>query len=159
MTLRPSSKTKTRTRRQSSARAARKREKRTGVAPVTLRARDLLVILLAGALATGLGVTIVKMRFQTRDYEIEAARLQELTSARRDEAKRLEARLGLMHRDEVLRETAIEDLGMVDPDPSAVEELTMDETRVAAYRDVQQRSREELETKRQQLADWQKEVF
>ncbi|MCB2154383.1 hypothetical protein KQI84_05820 [bacterium] len=157
MTRRPSSKTKTRVRR-STAKSAKIR-KRKEPAPVTLRIRDLLAILLAGAMATGMGLTIVKMRFQARDYEIEAARLQELTTARRDEAKRLEARLGLMQRDEVLRETAIEELGMIDPDPSAVEELTMNEERVAAYREAQQEAREELEAKRRQLAAWQKEVF
>lgn len=154
MTARSSSKSRARVRRSTA-----KSRRQTEPAPLTLRLRDLVGILLAGAMVTSLGVTIVKMRFEARDYEIEAARLQEMTSLRRDEVKRLEARLGLMHRDEVLRETAIEDLGMIDPETSSVEKLALDETRETAYREAQHQARQQLESKRQQLVAWQKEVF
>lgn len=64
----------------------------------------------------------------------------------RDLAKELEASLGTLQRREVLREVAIGTLGMVEPGPESVGELTIDDTTWKSWRVAEARARERMES-------------
>ncbi len=124
-----------------------------------LKPYGLLVILAVAAIATALGCLQVKIQFDARDYQIETRRLQELASVHRDEIRKLETRLGDLKRDENLREAALGPLGMVEPSPSDIRSLTIDDTRVQIFRTASTDAREAIESRRHNLQEEGKEVF
>jgi hypothetical protein len=121
-------------------------------APEPLQMGGLLLIWGAALAASALGVLVVHEQFRAADLQIETTRLQRASSVLRDEAARLDARLGEMRGGPRLRERATAELGMVEPASWSVERLEVDPFRVEDYRAAERRA---LEERARALADSQ----
>lgn len=114
-------------------------------APRRLRLRDMALIWAVAGMFAATGIALVHIRMSTRDDEIETRRLQDQLLVQRDLAKELEAGLGTLQRREVLRDVAVSTLGMVEPAPDAVGELTIDESAWRGWRVAEATARQKLD--------------
>lgn len=146
-------------RRDSRGSSVRVRPRRTTEPSAPLRVGGLLAILGAGAVCTALGVLVVGTRFEARDLEIEARRMQEMTRERRDGIRQLETTISQMKRGEALREAALGPLGMVEPAASMMEVLEVNPERVEAFGMAARRARQRLVIERVDRETWKEEGF
>lgn len=138
-----------------SRRAFNQREAST---PKRLRLRDMALIWAGAAVFAAAAIGLVHLRMSTRDDEIETRRLQDQLLVQRDLSKDLEAGLGTLQRREVLREVAITSLGMVEPSPENVGELTIDNAAWRSWRMAETRARQRLEANASSASTGRKEV-
>ncbi len=95
------------------------------IRPVLIGPRFILSVALVAGMISSLGLWRVHLVFTTRDYQMETRRIQDVTQRQHDRMLVLQGRLGELQRDEVLRRTAIEQYGMIDPNPNEVVYLTL----------------------------------
>lgn len=139
------------------SRAAKKpRAGKSAAAP--LGTRGLFSIFAIAAVGAVLGAAQVKVQFDARDYAIEARRVQELTQIRRDEVRKLEARIGGLKAGQNLREVAMGPFGMVEPAPESVSAIEVDEDVKEEFAKASREAAEALKTRREAYARAGKEA-
>ncbi len=146
----------TRSKTRNPRRATRRAEPQPAVA---LDLRTLAVVLAIGAVATGLGIAQVRARFDARDYSIEARRIQDLATVRRDEVRKLEAKIGGLKAGQNLREAATGPLGMIEPAPEFVSVLEVSEDVRDMFADASAQARSDLDERLAEYTRTGKEVL
>lgn len=117
----------------------------------------MLVVFAVGAVGSALGVAQVKVQFDARDYAIEARRMQELAQLRRDEVRKLEARLGGLKAGQNLREVAMGPFGMVEPE--SVSPIEVGEDAKEEFARAAREAAEALKARRENYAREGKETL
>lgn len=134
------------------------RKSRAPKAPAApLGVKGMLTVFAIGAIGTALGVTQVKVQFDARDYAIEARRVQELAQLRRDEVRKLEARIGGLKAGQNLREVALGPFGMVEPE--TVSSIEVDGNMKDEFAKAAQEAEAALKARREQYARAGKEAL
>lgn len=123
----------------------KKRETKEKKGPGQLSITMLFMIVAVGTLGTALGLMHINTRFETRDYKMETARLQNLSKVQHDDIQNLETELGGITRDSNLRYAATGPLGLIEPPTEVVTGIQLDVAEQVLFQQIETRNQNKLD--------------